>query len=235
MDKKVSVIIPARNEEKFLERAIKSIRNQSYKNTEIIVVVNGSTDKTIEIAEKNSDKVLNFKDALGYNIPRNEGAKIARGEVLLFLDADTQLSNNVILQVVDNITPTTVGTCLCRPDTKSIKARLFVAFKNFIHRTKIFKSVSSGGVIFCNKKFFFQIGGFGTEKNIGEFCGFIKKAEKNGGEYKYLTNCYAIVSMRRYEERGYLIIFWIWIKYRIGLFFGGGEKTAKKYILNEKK
>jgi len=55
----VSVIVPTKNSSRTLERCSKSIKNQSYKNVEIIVVDNNSTDNTKEIAQKYTDKVFN--------------------------------------------------------------------------------------------------------------------------------------------------------------------------------
>ena len=56
----VSVIIPTYNSSRTLEKCLESIKNQTYKNIEIIVVDNNSTDNTKEIAKKFADKAINF-------------------------------------------------------------------------------------------------------------------------------------------------------------------------------
>lgn len=87
---KVSVIIPAYNAEKFLERAIRSVLAQTFDDYEIIVVDDGSTDKTAEIA-KSFKKVRYFQQEHVYQAAaRNKGITEARGEYIAFLDADDE-------------------------------------------------------------------------------------------------------------------------------------------------
>ncbi|MDK8210708.1 glycosyltransferase, partial [Bacillus subtilis] len=81
---KVSVIIPACNEADSLLPVIKEV--QKMKPFEIIVVVNGSSDTTKEIAEDAGCRVIYYEEALGINIGRAIGAKKAKGDILLFLD-----------------------------------------------------------------------------------------------------------------------------------------------------
>jgi len=90
----VSVIIPTRNSQEFLEQCLESIKKQSYGNIEIIVVDNNSNDKTKEIAKKYTKYV--FNKGLERNIQRNFGALKSKGDYLLFLDSDMELSENVI-------------------------------------------------------------------------------------------------------------------------------------------
>jgi len=82
----VSVIIPTRNSSRTLETCLESIKNQTYKNIELIVVDNNSTDDTKKIAEKYSDKVFDYGPER--SAQRNFGAKQAKGEYLLIHDSD---------------------------------------------------------------------------------------------------------------------------------------------------
>lgn len=90
----VSVIVTTKNEAKVLGRLLASIKKQSYKRIEVIIVDNASTDKTKEIARSYTDKVYNFGPER--SAQRNYGAKKAKGEFLFFLDADMELSPFVI-------------------------------------------------------------------------------------------------------------------------------------------
>ncbi|UNK19761.1 glycosyltransferase [Paenibacillus sp. N3/727] len=84
---KVSVIIPAMNERK----TIAAVIHQAYQvhpETEVIVVANGSTDGTAEIAQRIGAKVICLPHALGQDVGRSVGAGEAKGEILLFTDAD---------------------------------------------------------------------------------------------------------------------------------------------------
>lgn len=97
----VSVIVPTYNSSKFLEECLKSIKNQTYKNIELIVVDNNSTDDTKEIAEKYTDKVFNCGPER--SAQRNYGVKQSQGEYIAIIDSDMRLSEMVIENCVKNI------------------------------------------------------------------------------------------------------------------------------------
>ena len=109
---KVSIILPARNEEKFIEKCLDSLINQDYKNYEIIVIDDSSEDKTGEIILSYAKKHANVipvsarvkpEGWMGKNWACMEGYKKATGELLLFTDADTKHSNNVISLAVAHL------------------------------------------------------------------------------------------------------------------------------------
>jgi glycosyltransferase involved in cell wall biosynthesis len=86
---KVSIIIPAYNEEKNLEATIMAILNQSYKDFELIVVDNGSTDSTADIAMSFGNKLtLLHESRKGTQWARECGRQKARGEIIANVDAD---------------------------------------------------------------------------------------------------------------------------------------------------
>ncbi|MGB3532292.1 MAG: glycosyltransferase [Microcoleaceae cyanobacterium] len=86
---RVSIIIPAYNCEKYIERAVKSVLEQTYKNYEVIVVDDGSTDNTRNILKLYDDVIqYHYQNNQGAAIARNYGCQIAQGELLAFLDAD---------------------------------------------------------------------------------------------------------------------------------------------------
>lgn len=102
----VSVIIPTFNSEKHMERCLKSIKNQTYKNIEIIVVDQSSPDKTVEIAKKFTNKIIIRDKPKFYSPPslsRNLGAKKSKGEFLLNLDSDQELHPKLIENCVNII------------------------------------------------------------------------------------------------------------------------------------
>ena len=89
----ISVIIPTYNRYDFLLEAINSVKNQSYQNFEIIVVDDGSIDKTCRLQSNNSVVCLHQENK-GPAAARNAGAKIARGKWLAFLDSDDTWDEN---------------------------------------------------------------------------------------------------------------------------------------------
>ena len=109
---KVSVILPARNEEKFIEKCLNSLVEQDYGNYEIIAINDSSDDSTGDIIKKYSEKFpkVIFVDAkpkpdgwMGKNWACMEGYKRASGDLLLFTDADTTHTSSVISLAVSHL------------------------------------------------------------------------------------------------------------------------------------
>ena len=112
----ISVIIPARNEEHSLPALLASLKKQTLKPDEIIVVDDNSEDATAEVAEKGGAKVIRAKP-----LPEGwhgkpwacwTGAKEAQGEILVFLDADTSVQPDGLLKVMGAYTEKK-GDCFC--------------------------------------------------------------------------------------------------------------------------
>ncbi len=97
---KLSVIIPARNEEKLLPKLLDSLSTSNLKPDEVIIVDDHSSDRTVEIASKYLVKIINSKelpqDWTGKAFALKQGSDIARNEKLVFLDADTILEKNAL-------------------------------------------------------------------------------------------------------------------------------------------
>lgn len=117
MDKKVSIIIPAYNAENHINKCIFSVINQSYKNIEIILVNNGSTDNTLNIcmqwAKKDSRiKILDQKNK-GVSNARNQGIKQAIGEYIVFVDSDDYLQDNSVEILYNHIENKDIDVVYC--------------------------------------------------------------------------------------------------------------------------
>lgn len=98
---KVTIIIPAYNAQKYIERCLKSVCEQTYPNLEIIIINDGSTDKTGEICrkwkKKSNDKIcLLEKNNGGVSQARNKGIEKASGTFVMFLDADDYLEKDAV-------------------------------------------------------------------------------------------------------------------------------------------
>lgn len=99
MSKLISVIVPVYNVEKYLERCLNSIINQTYKNLQIIVVDDGSTDSSGKICDQYKEKderiqVIHKKNG-GLSDARNQGLKIATGEYIGFVDSDDYIAQDM--------------------------------------------------------------------------------------------------------------------------------------------
>ena len=93
---RVSIIIPCYNQSRFLGEAIQSALNQSYQNSEIVVVDDGSIDDTAMVAARYPGIDLVRQDNLGLSAARNAGAQAGSGALLIFLDADDRLLPNAV-------------------------------------------------------------------------------------------------------------------------------------------
>lgn len=88
---KVSIILPTYNRSHIIKRSIESILNQSYRDFELIVISNGSTDATSDVVKSIEDKRVHFICQVGSGspaAPRNTGIKVAQGEFIAFCDDD---------------------------------------------------------------------------------------------------------------------------------------------------
>ena len=103
----ISVVIPAYNAEQFLDETLESVLSQTYENWECIIVNDGSTDNTEEIAKKWCEKDTRFryfyKENSGTSDTRNLGIKKARGEYIAFLDADDLYMPNFLDVCLENL------------------------------------------------------------------------------------------------------------------------------------
>jgi glycosyltransferase involved in cell wall biosynthesis len=99
---KVSVIIPAMNEGKNIARVIAYSR-KVHPDTEVIVVVNGSSDHTEQHARRMGAKVIVYASPLGHDVGRSIGASQAKGDIVLFTDADIVIPTKLLLPFVKGI------------------------------------------------------------------------------------------------------------------------------------
>lgn len=118
----ISVIVPIYNGEKWLERCIDSIVNQSYKNIEIILINDGSKDLSLEIcnnyALKDSRIKIIDKKNTGVSNSRNEGILIAKGKYIQFVDCDDYLEENACYLLLKNIQENNSQLSVCGMNIK---------------------------------------------------------------------------------------------------------------------
>lgn len=99
-----SVIIPAYNIEEYIEKCIKSVKNQTYKNYETIVIDDYSSDNTAKKIEKQEGIIfIQHKENMGLGGARNTGMNRAKGEYIIFLDGDDYLNNDDVLEKLDKL------------------------------------------------------------------------------------------------------------------------------------
>lgn len=96
----ISIIIPVYNVEKYIDRCLSSVINQIYKNIEIIVVNDGSTDNSENICKKYAEEdkriVLTNQSNKGLSAARNAGLEAAKGKYVMFVDSDDYVEENYV-------------------------------------------------------------------------------------------------------------------------------------------
>ncbi|MEM4710904.1 MAG: glycosyltransferase family A protein [Candidatus Woesearchaeota archaeon] len=112
MKPKVSVIVCTYNDGKYIEECIKSILNQSYKNFELLIIDDGSTDNTYKIVESFKDKrILYYKNIknMGLAYSRSKGLKKSKGDFIFFTDADCIARKDWIEITLKNFKKSNIG------------------------------------------------------------------------------------------------------------------------------
>lgn len=226
------MIIPTYREEENIERCLKSIKKQRFEKgkIEIIVVDSNSPDSTKAIAKKYADKVINIK-ARGVSKARNAGARKAKGEIILFLDADTLLDSRCIAEIYESFSDFNV---VCVSGTVAGLERLGVMdnlFK-FFHYSLMNKIAALTAHIgfpsfptvccACRKSVFHETGGFDEGLAIAEDLVFSRRMGKVG---KCLVNkgAKAYTSLRRVKKNGRMKNYWIYFR-----------NYFRVFVLNEK-
>lgn len=114
-DTKITIVVPVYNTSDYLTRCVKSITNQTYRNLEIILIDDGSTDESLEmcnlLAEQDKRiKVVNQENK-GLAETRNNGIQLATGEYICFIDSDDYIDNAMVETLLRAIKQTNADVC----------------------------------------------------------------------------------------------------------------------------
>ncbi len=206
-DPEISVIIPTLNEEKYLKRCLFSLRDQDFDGRyEIIVGDSYSEDNTLEIAKKYADKIVLVDKRGSASYGRNAGAKVSKGKILVFLDADTYVSRNFLSEISRTFEDKEVvaATGPAFFDHEKFITKQYFAIDLFKFLIKIKKPFFSGVFTVVRRDIFFQIGGWPEDVFPGEEIEFSRKLWKVKGKFVWLKDVFVLVSSRRLKEFGFL-------------------------------
>ncbi|MBQ3140005.1 MAG: glycosyltransferase [Ruminococcus sp.] len=209
--KKISVIIPAHNEEKYIARCICSIKAAAkfYSgDVEIIVVCNRCTDRTAEIAEKHGARVIFNKDRCIAKV-RNAGITVADGDIIVTIDSDNRMTKGTLKEIAHLL-----STC------KYIGGGAHIRFERYsfpLYLNDLLCRMSFAvtglycGIFWAEKSTFQAIGGF-VEKKAMEDVATAKAlkayGKRKGKKYTVLRKNTLINSTRKYDDMGD----WLYLK-----------------------
>lgn len=114
---KISIIVPVYNLENYIEKAINQLTSQTYKNLEIILVDDGSTDKSLELcntfAKSDNRIVVIHQENRGVSVARNTGIKYATGEYIGFFDGDDDIESDIFEFLYNNLVKNNADISIC--------------------------------------------------------------------------------------------------------------------------
>ncbi len=229
----ISIIIPTLNEEKYLPKLLQSIKEQDFVgDLEVIVADAGSKDRTKKIARKFGCQIV--KGGLPAKA-RNEGAKIARGELLLFSDADVILPKDFLNKALNEFQERKLdgASFSIYPLEKGLaKKFLFNIFHNYLIRALVIILPLGSMVFLVKNSIHKKIKGFNEKIVFIEDSDYLKRLSKVG-KYRIIKASSIFASARRFEENGwakeYLKVFFGNVYM---LFFGPIKKDIFKYKFN---
>ncbi len=220
---KISIVIPALNEEKFLPNLLQSIGGQSFKDFEVIVADAGSKDKTVPLAKKFGAKVVKG----GLPGPgRNRGAEVAKGEFLFFLDSDVVLPKDFLQKAFEEMEERflDLATCEFLPQSDLQLDKVMFKLANLhVKLNQNFNPRAAGFCIFITKRLFDRIGGFDEAVKIAEDHDLVDRASKFR-PLRFLNSTHLTVSIRRLEKEGRFSLVEKYLQVEMHLFTKGSIK-----------
>lgn len=213
---KLTVVIPALNEEYYIGTLLTCLTNQTFKDFEVIVVDGNSADAT-------RDKVLEFSGLLdircinalrkGISFQRNLGAKNARTSRLVFLDADGYIEDTFLEMVMNYVLEhedVDIMTSWVEPiSTKKIDKVLYFTYNQFyLDLVKKIKPQGGGAFVYIKKDVFDKLNGFDENSYVAEDHDLFARAHKAKFKYHLLKTPSIKTSVRRLDKQGRIKYIW---------------------------
>lgn len=235
-----SVIIPTLNEEKFLPRLLESLVVQGYREFEVIICDGNSKDKTVKLAKTFASKLphLTIKIVDNPSLPkqRNVGAAVAKGEWLLFIDADSILHPYALERMkffIDQEKPTHFSPWFSPDSTVVSDALLTIIFNGALETAVTMKRpVAFGSFSAMTKDIFEKIHGYNEELGWGEDNDISRRIYEAGHIIKIQKETLVVYSLRRFRKQGSLktMQFYARIAFQV-LLTGKSPSNIPSYVM----
>ncbi len=225
---KMSVIVPALNEEKFIDQTLRNVQTV-VPNAELLVVDGGSEDKTVDIARKYA-RVYFVNGTI--SAARNTGAKASEGDIIVFLDADTSINRYFIEEAMIAFRdPKVVGIGgLIMPHRKRSLVEILFYFLNFLIMVSfaLTRPILAGTCVVYKKKPFLEVGGFDANMAASEDFDLCKRISRKG-KVKFLRHAIVRTSRRRLEKLGLGGLLSDWLLVTFEYFTGKKSKNYRTF------
>ena len=236
----ISIVIPTLNEEHYIGKLLTTITKQTYGGDIDVIVVDGqSSDNTVQIIKSFKHQILNLRlmrSTRGISLQRNTGARAARFELLLFIDADMILPPDFLWKLSSMACRTFEGTTLgrfalsfsTRSRISCLKQDKFVAlpfilphngsFIDYVYTVisytgkvilSFIKPVITGKCIITTKANHDRIGGFDDKIVFSEDVEYGLRSHAQGATYHILWRLRLYTSPRRRKEIGLFRMIWL--------------------------
>ena len=164
----VSIVIPVKNGSAVLDPCLRAIKRSSYKNFELIVVDDHSTDETVAVARSHGASVYEAADGSGANSARNYGAARAKGDILVFIDSDIIVGRETILEIVETLDQGGLDAVVGLYSAKHRHESFVSQYKNLWVRYSYIKSPPAidwlfGAISGIKRPAFEKMGGFNVD------------------------------------------------------------------------
>ncbi len=201
-DLDVSVVIPAYDEQDFVAVALRSVAEQTVpaSRIEVIVVANGCTDRTSEVAicfaAKNPQLFVRLieEPEAGVSRAKNLGAASARGDVLIFLDADSRMAPDLAERILERVgRGERAASIKMTADTTDLLDR---GFFNLIEYGKRLVRVRAN-MLYCTRAVFLSAAGFNEDLHHAEDLDLLSRLKRRGVGVGHVTESWIATSPRR--------------------------------------
>ncbi len=223
----VSVIIPTYNEEHNVEQLLEALKVQMEGGDELVIVDSYSSDRTVEIAKRYTDKIF-FMPREGIGPAKNLGAERAGNDILAFLDADGPPERNWLNEIREAFEDEGVngiaGLGVYASDSK-FKGFIYNLYAKFVFLLgRLFYKLSGEPWLPVNnctirKSTLFEYGGY--RNVVCEDLDFGRRAKGLSGII-YNKDMVVKLSDRRFRTEGFFKTVWLWARSDLRIFRGGG-------------
>ncbi|MEM8803034.1 MAG: glycosyltransferase [Pseudomonadota bacterium] len=233
-DPKLSIVIITLNEAKRLPLLLDDLKLQTFTGFEIIHVDSNSDDETVAISRQYAADFNHYQTiemtCQGVSLGRNTGARAAKGKRLLFLDADTRLAPNFLMNSLRELDTHNSDVGIVLMSSKGLPWHHALGYKAFnlgIRATTHFFPTAIGACLFSTPSVHEAIGGFDENITLCEDCNYALKAFKTHDAFLRVLSTRFLFDPRRLDQDGFLETGLVYLKANLRRFFVGEMRNQE--------